>query len=157
MSETNFVIDKPALEVHTERVYKATPERLWQACTDSEQIRRWWGPGELTTIIEKNELSVGGAWRYIQHAPDGSVHPFSGVYREVDEPHKIVRTFEYEPIPGHVLVETLLLDDLGDGTTKLTTIAKYENIGDLEGMVSMGMEGGQRESMDRLATLVEAA
>ena len=158
MSETQFTIDKPALEVRTERVFKASPQRLWQAVTDPAQIPQWWGPGKYQTLIETDDHTVGGKWRYIQTDPDdGSEHAFSGEYREIDEPNKLVRTFTYEPIPGHALVETLSLEDLGNGMTKFTTTARYADIEDLEGMVSMGMESGQRESLERLAALIETA
>ncbi|MGF7228726.1 MAG: SRPBCC domain-containing protein [Candidatus Saccharibacteria bacterium] len=154
--ETTFTVDKTNLDVVTSRVFSATPERLWEAQTDPEQIQKWWGPGELSTVIEKNEVQVGGGWRYIQHAPDGSVHAFRGEYKEVDKPHKIVRTFEYEPMAGHILVETMTLEAMPDNTTKMTSTAHYANLEDLEGMVSMGMEGGQRESYERMAALVSA-
>jgi uncharacterized protein YndB with AHSA1/START domain len=74
----------------------------------------------------------------------------------VDEPRKVVRTFEFEPMPGHILTETMTLQPQADGTTLLTATAHYANIEDLEGMVSMGMKEGQLESYDRLARLVEA-
>ena len=154
MDGTNFVVNKEQLVVETSRVFKATPERLWKAHTDPEQIPKWWGPGDLSTVIEKNEVQVDGAWRYVQTAPDGSVHSFHGNYKEVDEPHKLVRTFEYEPMAGHILIETVTFEALDDDTTKMTAQARYDNLEDLDGMVGMGMERGQRESFDRLAVLV---
>lgn len=154
MDETTFIVNKDRLEVTTSRAFAATPERLWAAQTDSKQIPEWWGPGAYQTVVEKNELRVGGAWRYIQTDADGTQYAFRGEYKEIDEPHKIVRTFEYEPMPGHVLVETVTFDPQTDGKTKMTAMAHYDTIDDLEGMVSMGMESGQRESYDRLVKLV---
>jgi uncharacterized protein YndB with AHSA1/START domain len=103
------------------------------------------------------DVKVGGAWRIVQTDPGGTQHAFRGVFKEIDEPNKIVRTFEYEPMAGHILVETATFEAQPDGTTKQTITAHYENVDDLNGMVEMGMEDGQRESMDRLATLVETA
>jgi len=153
MDKTSFVIDKPNLEVRTSRVFAATPERLWQACTDSVQIPKWWG---YSTQIETDEQRVGGKWRYVQRGEDGEFG-FRGEYQVVDKPSRIVRTFEYEPIPGHGLVETMVLEPLEDGATRFTDTAKYANLEDLEGMVGMGMEHGQRDGMERLAALVETA
>ena len=154
MDETTFEVKKEQLEVVTSRTFKATPERLWAALTNTEQIPKWWGPAVMKTVVEKNDVKVGGAWRCVSTAPDGKVHAFRGEYKEIDEPHKLVRSFEYEPMAGHILTETMSLEALPDGTTKVTATAHYDNLGDLEGMVSMGMEEGQRESFDRLATLV---
>jgi uncharacterized protein YndB with AHSA1/START domain len=155
MTDSTFTIEREELEVRTERVFDAPVERVWQAMNDPAQIPNWWGPAAMKTVVDKMDVRVGGEWRYVQYDPDGTEHGFHGEYREIDEPRKVVSTFEYEPLAGHVLVQTALYEELPDGKTKLTTIAHYDNIEDLDGMVSMGMESGQRESIDRLAALVE--
>jgi uncharacterized protein YndB with AHSA1/START domain len=157
MATGNFTVDKDNLEVVTEYVFQATPERLYKALVDPDQIAQWWGPAIYKTVVETFDLKVGGSWRIVSLGEDGGEHAFRGVFKEIDEPHRIVRTFEYEPLAGHILTETATLEDQDGGMTKLTTVAKYDNVADLTGMVSMGMESGQRESMDRLAKLVEAA
>ena len=156
MSDMSFTVDRKNLTVKTERVFKASPERLFQAYVDPEQIPKWWGPGYLKTVVDKLEPRVGGNWRFIQTEPSGKEHAFSGVFKEVDEPHKLVSTFEYEPMAGHVLVQTVTFEPQSKDTTKLVTTAVYSEIGDLEGMIAMAMEDGERESRERLAVLVEA-
>ena len=94
-------------------------------------------------------------WRFIHTEPEGKQHIFNGVYKEIDEPNKLVYTFEYEGAPGHILVETVTFEPQADGQTKLTSSAHFENIGDLEGMVAMDMESGSVEGQERLAELVE--
>ena len=152
--DTTFTINKEQLEVATSRIFNVTADRLWSALTDSEQIPKWWGPGAYKTVVEKNDVVVGGNWRIIQSDAEGKEYAFRGQFKEIDEPNKLVRTFEYEPMAGHILTETMTLEPMNDGTTKMTATAHYDNIGDLEGMVNMGMEKGQRESFERLATLV---
>ncbi len=156
MQKTTFTINKQALEVVMERVFGAPRELVWQTLTDPKILPQWWGPGILTTTVEKDEVKVGGGWRYIQKDPKGNVFAFHGEYLEVLPPEKLSRTFNFEGIPGdHELVETAMLEDLKNGTTKVTSIAKYRNIEDLEGMVNSGMKGGATESWERLAKLVE--
>ncbi len=152
MSKTNFEVDKDNLEVRITRVFSATPERLWQAYTDPEQIVLWWAD----TVIDKHDFKVGGAWRFVSDGQDGKEHAFKGEFKEIDEPRKIVRTFEYEPVEGHVMVESVTLEPQGEDRTLVTTVSKYANIGDLEGMVGMGMEHGAAEGLDRLAKVVES-
>jgi uncharacterized protein YndB with AHSA1/START domain len=155
MSKSKFAVDRDTLQITTSRVFNAKPERLFKVYTDPEQIPHWWGPAYLTTVIDKLELKEGGVWRFIQTEPSGKEHAFNGVYKEIDEPNKIVSTFEYEPMAGHVIVETVTFEEQPDGQTKLVAMAKCANIEDLEGMVAMDMEAGQLESQDRLAKLVE--
>ena len=147
MAQTDFVVDKEKLEVRITRVFDATPERMWQAHTDPEQIQKWWSD----TKVDKFELKVGGVWRFVS----GGENAFNGTFKELDEPNRIVRTFEYEPWAGHVMTESVTFEALPDGKTKQITVSKYDNIGDLEGMVGSGMEQGATIGLDRLAKLVE--
>jgi uncharacterized protein YndB with AHSA1/START domain len=151
VSKTSFEVDKENLEVRITRVFNATPERLWQAYTDPEQIQQWW----IDTVVDKHDFKVGGTWRFVS-GPDGK-NSFRGEFKEIDEPRKIVRTFEYEPMPGHVLVESVTLEPQADGQTKVLTVSRYDNLDDLNGMVGMGMEEGSSAGLDRLAALVEPA
>lgn len=155
MSKTTFEVDRANLEVRLSRLYRATPARLFAAYTDAAQIPQWWGPSRLTTTVDTLEPREGGKWRFIQRGNDGHEHIFSGVFRQIDEPNKIVSTFEYEAMPGHILEETTAFEAQSDGTTRLTTTSRYTNLEDLEGMVNMDMESGAVESQERLARLVE--
>ena len=152
MSKTNFKVDRENLEVRITRVFKATPERLWQAYTVPEQVAEWW----RNTTIDKLDVRVGGAWRFVDHGKNGDEnHGFRGEFTEVDEPHKLSRTFEYEPWAGHVMVESVTLEAQDGGQTQVTIVSKFENIEDLENMVKSGMETGAVAGIERLAKIVE--
>ena len=156
MADNEFVIDREKLEVRTSRVFKAPATRLWRAYTDPEQIPKWWGPAYLTTVVDKMDVRVGGVWRFVQTEPSGKEHAFNGVYKEIDEPRKLVNTFEYEPIPGHIVLETMTLEER-DNQTTVTAVSAFTELADLEGMLAMDMKAGQLESQARLAVLVESA
>ena len=64
-------------------------------------------------------------------------------------------TFEYEGIPGHVLLETVTFEDRG-GKTTLTDQAVFQTVADRDGMLKSGMEEGAAETMDRLANLLKS-
>ena len=156
MTQTNFVVDREKLEVRMSRVFDVPRELVWKVLTDPTLIPEWWGPRNLKTIVDKMEVKASGAWRYIQKDEQGNEYGFNGVYKEVNKPELISDTFNYEPIgPGHELRETLRLEELEGGKTKITSISYYNTIEDLEGMVASGMEAGARESWDRLDELLE--
>ena len=155
MPKTSFTVNKEKLQVILERVYDAPRELIWKVISDPEMIPKWWGPSQFTTIVDKMDFRVGGEWRYI-HKSDQGEFAFHGVYKQIEPPHLVSDTFNYEGIPGdHELVETMTLEDLGNGTTKMTTVSQYKNLEDLEGMVGSGMEGGAVETWERLASIVE--
>ncbi|HEX6536451.1 MAG TPA: SRPBCC family protein [Gemmatimonadaceae bacterium] len=144
-------------EVRIERIFNAPPERVWKALTDPDLVRQWWGRGN-ELVIERHEPVRGGHWRYVEHAPSG-VHGFEGRYREVVPPERVVRTFEWDGMPGHVAVETLTLEDLGDDRTRLVSTSLFHTTEERDGMLSSGMESGVNESyaaLDRvLAGMVD--
>jgi uncharacterized protein YndB with AHSA1/START domain len=153
MAETKFTVDKEKLEVRISRVFKATPQRVWKAYTDPEEIAQRW----RNTEIEKHDLRVGGKWRFIDRGENSDEnHAFRGEFKEIDEPRKLSRTFEYEPWAGHIMLETVTLEPHGDGQTLMTTVSRYDNLQDLEGMVQSGMEKGAVAGIERIAKLVES-
>ena len=130
--------------IHIERIFDAPRERVWKAITDPTLVAQWWGRGNKL-VIEKFEPQRGGHWRFVEHSPDG-VHGFEGRYREVTPPERIVQTFEWDGMPGHVIVETMTLEDLGDGRTKLVNTSLFHTTEERDGMLQSGMEGGLNES-----------
>lgn len=53
MSDTEFIVDKENLEVKISKVFNATPERMWQAHTDPEQIPKWWADTRRLSRLSK--------------------------------------------------------------------------------------------------------
>jgi uncharacterized protein YndB with AHSA1/START domain len=79
---------------------------------------------------------------------DGSEIGFLGAYREVTAPERIVQTFEWEGMAGHVSVETAEFEDLGDRTRMVVT-SVFHTSSERDGMIASGMEGGMNETYDR--------
>jgi uncharacterized protein YndB with AHSA1/START domain len=142
-------------EVRIERIFNAPRDRVWQAMTDPKLVAQWWGRGNKL-VIERLEVERGGHWRFVEHSDHG-VHGFEGRYAEVTPPERVVQTFEWDGMPGHVALETATLEDLGDGRTRFVTTSLFLTTADRDGMLQSGMEGGVNESyaaLDRvLATL----
>lgn len=127
-------------EIRSERIFNATRERVWKAMTDPALIAQWFGRGNKL-VIERDEIVRGGHWRYVEHSDQG-VFGFEGRYREVVPMERVVRTFEWDGMPGHVIVETMTLEDMGDGRTRLVTISLFHTSWERDGMLGSGMEGG---------------
>jgi uncharacterized protein YndB with AHSA1/START domain len=146
------VLSMPAeREIRVERIFNAPRERVWRAFTEPELVARWWGRGNKL-VIERDEVERGGHWRYVEHA-GGETHGFEGRYREVTPPERIVRTFEWDGMPGYVAVDTVVLEDLGDGRTRVINVSLFHTKEERDGMLASGMEGGLNESyaaLDRL-------
>jgi uncharacterized protein YndB with AHSA1/START domain len=143
-------------EIVTERVFDAPRERVFQAYVDPELIPQWWGPRAGTTVVDRMDVRVGGDWRFVTHHPEYGESAFRGTYRVVDPPTKLEQSFEWEGLPGRVVVETATFEDLG-GQTKVTTRSLFHTTEERDGMLASGMEGGLNESYERLDELLAAA
>jgi uncharacterized protein YndB with AHSA1/START domain len=138
-------------EIRVERIFESPRERVWRALTDPALVAQWWGRG-LKTDVERLEVRRGGHWRFTVHSPRG-LQGFEGRYREVTPPERLVQTFEWDGMPGHVALETITLADLGDGRTLLTTTSLFFTAGERDGALRSGMEEGINDSyaaLDRL-------
>jgi uncharacterized protein YndB with AHSA1/START domain len=140
-------------EILSERVFEAPRERVFALYTDPQLIPQWWGPRGLTGTVDEMDVRPGGRWRFVLRDPDGEEIGFKGVYREVTAPERIVQTFEWEGMPGHVIVETAVFEDLG-GRTKVSTTSLFHTAEERDGMLASGMETGLTETHDRLAELL---
>ena len=138
-------------EVRIERIFNAPRQRVWDAMTKPELVAQWWGRGNKV-VIERMEVERGGHWRFVEHSDHG-VHGFEGRYREVKAPERVVQSFEWDGMPAHVAIETMTLEDLGDGRTRLVTTSLFHTQEERDGMLASGMESGVNESyaaLDRL-------
>ncbi len=141
-------------EIVMTRVFNAPRELVFKAFTDPDLIPRWWGWRDATTIVDKMDVRPGGLWRFVGRGSDGVEYAFNGEYREVVPPERLVYTFEFEGMPGHILVETVTFEEQ-DGKTTVSSMSLFDSVQDRDGMLESGMESGAIESWDRLAELLQ--
>jgi uncharacterized protein YndB with AHSA1/START domain len=131
-------------EIHIERIFNAPRDRAWRAMTNPTLVAQWWGRGNKL-VIDRMEVERGGHWRFVEHGRDG-VHGFEGRYREATPPERVVQTFEWDGMPGYVAIETVTLEDLGDGRTKVVNTSLFHTKEERDGILQAGMEKGLNES-----------
>ncbi len=132
------------------------PRRLvFEAMTRPEHLKSWWGPRYLTIASCEVDFRVGGAYRIVQRAPDGSEYAFRGVTREIAPPERWVQTFVFEGMPDHEAVTTFVLEDHGNRTKLIETVI-HDTVEARDQHIKNGMEEGANESLDRLDELLAA-
>lgn len=149
-----YTIEPGRQDIITSTVFDAPRELVYRAYTDPKLFAQWWGPRQYENHIEKFDIRRGGEWRVIQKSSDGGEHPFRGVTHDAVAPERICQTFEYEPIAGHVALQTATFEDLG-GRTRIVAQILFQSVMDRDGMVASGMKSGADESTERLAELLE--
>ena len=141
-------------EIHIEREFDAPRDQVFAAFMNPELIPEWWGPHGTTTTVDRMEPETGGSWRFVIKNEDGSETGFRGTYREVTAPERVVQTFEWEGMPGHVSVDTAEFIDLGDRTRVVST-SLFHTGEERDGMIASGMEGGLNDTYARFDVVLE--
>src|SRR5262245_33871203 len=104
MGRLNMVAEPGSHEIIVTRDFDAPRDKVVKAMNDPALIPQWWGPKYLTTTVDKMDVKPGGIWRYVQRDANGGEYVFRGVYHTVNAPEQVVFTFEFEGMPGHVLM-----------------------------------------------------
>ncbi|SDZ09665.1 SRPBCC family protein [Herbiconiux ginsengi] len=132
------------------RQYDATPEAIWRAWTDPDEVAEWWHPAGMHTPRESVSVDarVGGRYTYTMvHDDSGQEYPTGGVYRELIENERLVFTWgSPDDDPDDQPVVTITIESLGE-LTRLTF--------DLRGVDGMNGDGsfydGWNSALDELA------
>jgi uncharacterized protein YndB with AHSA1/START domain len=151
--ETQIVADPKVPAIVITREFDAPREKVFRAHTDADLVVQWLGPRGLEMKIDHYDCRTGGSYRYV-HIQDGEEYGFHGSFHEVRPSEVIVQTFTFEGMPDGVALERLVLEDLGDGRTRLTATSLCDSFEGRDAMLSSGMDVGVREGYERLDELL---
>jgi uncharacterized protein YndB with AHSA1/START domain len=151
--ETEITSDPKVPLVRITREFDASPEKVFRAHTDPELFARWNGPSRYQTRIDRFDCRTGGSYHYTM-VNDGNEFAFYGSFHEVRPARLIVQTFTFAGVPDSVALEKLVLEDLGDGRTRLVATSLCDSFEDRDAFVASGMEEGVHEGYRRLDELL---
>ncbi|MGC1183818.1 MAG: SRPBCC domain-containing protein [Candidatus Dormiibacterota bacterium] len=165
MPETRAAVDvqsaTPTKQLVIERTLHASPEQVFDAFTDPDQLTKWWWPNGFSCPAAEVDLRVGGKYRLAMEWP-GSIpaeaqfsHYMGGEYYKIDRPHLLVMSGRAVNDEKGELFATLIEVTLeaGDDGTALTMRQSYfEPMPPAEAMG--GAEQGWSEQLDKLERLL---
>lgn len=157
---------QPAKEVTFERTYNAPLQKVWQAWTDPEQLKKWWGPNDVTIPECEVDLQVGGRLYIVMQATEamgeyaGTRWPMEATFTTVEEPTKLTYDAKAwtEGMEETTTIETVQVLTLTeeDGKTKLYVKAAILKAGPDAGMAVEGMKYGYEQQFTKLESYLSA-
>jgi uncharacterized protein YndB with AHSA1/START domain len=156
MTATANVTNLATRELTITRVLDAPRSLVFRMWTEAEHMARWWGPKGFTNPVCEVDARPGGAIRIHMRAPDGTIYPMSGRFREIAPPERLVFTSAAEGDAGEHIIEALTTVTFAEqaGKTKITLQTSAVALTPFGAQCLGGMEAGWNGSLDRLAELV---
>ena len=141
------------------RVFNAPRHLVYAAWTEPKQLAQWWGPTGFTNPLCELDLRVHGEIRIDMRAPNGTVYPMSGAFREIAPPERLVFTAAALDANGKPLFEnlnTVTFAEYDRNKTLLTIDVRVLWEGPSAAQYLSGMAEGWSRSMDRLSEFILA-
>lgn len=107
----------PALVIR--RVYRAAPQRVYEAWTKPEIAKTFLGPYDVKADEVAMDVRVGGSYHIVMLKTDGERLTARGVYREVVPGKRLSMTWKWDeddPSEEYETVLTLEFEPEGNGT-----------------------------------------
>ena len=121
---------------------------MFEAWTDPNQLKLWWGPKGFSNTFHVCEMKPGGEWRYTMHGPDGRNFENEVRFVEIAVPERII--LDHISAPRFRL--TVLFEELGN-RTKITFRQLFESPS-VYTQVKQRAVPGNEDNMDRLASFI---
>ncbi len=117
---------RPTLTI--ERTYDAPAQRVFEAFTSEEVMRRWWHAGSDWQTPEASvDLRIGGEVRVLMRNPHREVdYGGGGVYTEIDPPSRLAFTWIWDDDRDQV--EQLIVIDFEESGGTTNVRFRHENL-----------------------------
>lgn len=162
MFQTNYTVNKDNNTIVVERSFEAPLDLVWQAWTDAAILDQWWAPKPYRAETKTMNFSVGGEWIYSMNGPNGEKNWARSDFKKI-EPHKSFTATDYfiddkgnrladfpTSSDWHVVFDAI------NNITNVTVTIQFQNLADLEKMMTMGFKDGFAMAHENLDQYIQA-
>ncbi len=139
------------------RIFDVPREKLFRCWTEADLVKQWFAPLPWTISHAELDLRPGGSSLVVMRSPEGQDYPNPGLYLEVVENEKIVVTDAYtsawEPSHKPFMTAIITFEDLGEGKTRYTAVARHWSVEDRKAHEEMGFHAGWGQCAEQMAAL----
>lgn len=156
-NQTKVIAEKGSPILIIERIFSATPDKVFRIFSERDLIEKWWNPFGRATV-DAHDFIEGGKWQYGTGEPDNV--SFHGYFHEITPQRRIVHTSEFDNLEamigdrGHTAISRYEFEQI-DGGTKVTLTEVYMSVQDRDMAIENNMEAGVVKSYETIDTLLE--
>ena len=136
-------------EIVIERVFDAPRALVFEAWTKAEHVAHWWDPSGPPLAVCEIDLRPNGAFRFVNGGPDGAKYPFTGFYREITPPARLVFGTTPSPVSNGESMTTLVFSE-HDGKTTLTITIQCQSRTERDALLQMRVDEGTAQTLNNL-------
>jgi uncharacterized protein YndB with AHSA1/START domain len=131
--------------IKIERHFSAAPQKLWQAWTDPQIVKLWFGSDPNGTVSDAVlNVRVGGSFAVTFHNSTAEEYTAQGIYQQVELHQRLVFTWGWKNQPHIKELVAVQFQAEGDGT-----MMTFEHL-DIDANTSHNYEIGWRTTFDKL-------
>jgi uncharacterized protein YndB with AHSA1/START domain len=123
-------------EIVIVRAFDLPVQLVWQAWTEPQSLKKWWGPANFTCTFSEIDLRPGGKYLHCMRSALGEKIWSTGTYNEIEPNKKLVFTDSFSDNKGHmipaadldipgkwpmILLISLCFDQVGNGCNLVIT------------------------------------
>ena len=147
----------PERDLVLTRIIDVPADKLFRCWTTPDLLTKWFCPPPWYVSKAVIDARTGGNSLITMNGPNGEVVDNPGVYLEVIDNRKIVFTDAFtqawKPSAKPFMTGIITFEDLGDGKTLYTAIARHWTVEDRQTHEQMGFTEGWGIAADQMAAL----
>ena len=78
-----------------EAYYAAPPQKVFQAWTEPEKVKQWFGMKPNSLALAEIDLRVGGRWKFLKHGDEEKNSGFEGEYLAIENNQRLMFSWSF--------------------------------------------------------------
>lgn len=135
----------PDREIISTRTFNTDVNTMFNAWTNPEILKKWWGPAGFTNTFDEFNLVPGVHWKFTMHGPDKGNYENECVFEVIEPPHLLVWDRLSQPLFRVVVT----FQEAAPGCTTVTFRMQFATAAECAKIRSFAPEKNE-ENFDRL-------
>ena len=134
-----------------ERVFKAPPERVFEAFASEDALKQWFGPGYCAVLWAEIDFQESGDYRLRLMVEDNGEIDLVGTYKKIDRPRHLSFTWRWEGNPNFNPCDSIVEITFSEHPDGTLLRLRQTGIDDSEDRAKHGIGwGGSFDNLEKL-------
>ena len=139
------------LQLKFSKTFEAEPELVFNALTQPDLIKKWFGPHGYTCPVVEVDLKAGGSYHIEMKSPEGEIIKLNGVYQVVNPPNALAFTWQWDEPDAIETMVKVEFNPIGTDTEVRVEQGEFASAESKE-----GHEQGWLASFERLEEVIRS-